>query len=457
MTPSQSKRIRNLLLAASLACLASGASAQSTIFTNVVAFGDSYSDSGNVYRSTGNSYPASPPYWQGRFSNGPTWVENLAANLSAKLNNYAYGGAVANANALPINADPSFKRFPDLAGQIAEYEASNQNLDPASTLFVVFIGGNDYFANLASTSLPSVSTIANSVLNNIRSLYTRLNARHVLVQTLPPIQAAPQVIQLRPQIDRFGVGALVDNLASGHNNILLKGLQETALPAGAAYYWADTYSVVMGIVQSKDASSLGFSVIDQACLSGTSNTFNSPSGSNGKPAGPPVVDFGQVFQAVVPGVTIGEFSQSAPNTPLMKRQNTVCSNPDSYLFWDHLHPSAKAHEVLARIAAAAVREKLAAASPAPTTTTTTVASATATARVSVTASSAAAPTVSGSPAPAGAQPVASGGAASLSSAASVTAPASGTPSAVTRSAAGKGWEGGWIGVVVAVALAVASL
>ena len=40
-------------------------------FEQIVVFGDSLSDNGNQYKNTGQ--PPSPPYYNGRFSNGPTW------------------------------------------------------------------------------------------------------------------------------------------------------------------------------------------------------------------------------------------------------------------------------------------------------------------------------------------------------------------------------------------------
>ena len=64
----------------------------------VIVFGDSLSDTGNVFDVFG--IPAAPNF-QGRFSNGPVWVEGLAAGLGAPApmpsrnggTNYAYGGA----------------------------------------------------------------------------------------------------------------------------------------------------------------------------------------------------------------------------------------------------------------------------------------------------------------------------------------------------------------------------
>jgi len=39
-----------------------------TPFSQLVVFGDSNVDNGNFYAATGGTLPASPPYYQGRFS-----------------------------------------------------------------------------------------------------------------------------------------------------------------------------------------------------------------------------------------------------------------------------------------------------------------------------------------------------------------------------------------------------
>src|SRR3954470_5215942 len=74
-------------------------------FTNMVVFGDSLSDIGNVSQATPfltQPKTPGPYYWNGRFSNGPAYAETLAAGLGlpALVNsasggtNYAYGGAL---------------------------------------------------------------------------------------------------------------------------------------------------------------------------------------------------------------------------------------------------------------------------------------------------------------------------------------------------------------------------
>jgi hypothetical protein len=58
-------------------------------YTALFAFGDSLSDAGNAYIITGGTKPASPPYYDGHFSNGPTWVEDLSVGLGLGVLNPA--------------------------------------------------------------------------------------------------------------------------------------------------------------------------------------------------------------------------------------------------------------------------------------------------------------------------------------------------------------------------------
>ena len=55
-------------------------SAQAGSYSAIYAFGDSLSDVGNVFVGTSGTEPA-PHYFAGRFSNGPIWLDYLAAQL----------------------------------------------------------------------------------------------------------------------------------------------------------------------------------------------------------------------------------------------------------------------------------------------------------------------------------------------------------------------------------------
>src|SRR6267378_4348927 len=70
-------------------------------FNNLVLFGDSLSDIGNIAAQPFINTPG-PYYWNGRFSNGPVYAETLATGLGLPALNrstasggtdYAYGGA----------------------------------------------------------------------------------------------------------------------------------------------------------------------------------------------------------------------------------------------------------------------------------------------------------------------------------------------------------------------------
>ncbi|KAI8318443.1 hypothetical protein GQ54DRAFT_314482, partial [Martensiomyces pterosporus] len=58
-------------------------------------FGDSLSDIGTLKELTLGLVPP-PPYWQGRFSSGPSWNEYLAPLLGYNLYNKAIGGSTSD-------------------------------------------------------------------------------------------------------------------------------------------------------------------------------------------------------------------------------------------------------------------------------------------------------------------------------------------------------------------------
>ena len=60
----------------------------------LIVFGDSLSDTGNIYKATQETIPP-PPYFEGRFSNGLLWIDYLKHQLqltSESLINFAFAG-----------------------------------------------------------------------------------------------------------------------------------------------------------------------------------------------------------------------------------------------------------------------------------------------------------------------------------------------------------------------------
>ena len=110
-------------------------------FSQIISFGDSLSDTGNVALATGGTTP-NPAfgYADGNFSNGDIWLDYLGDSLntgtqSASLGggtNYAYGGARTTVS----------DTVPSAQAQVAGYLASN-TVDP-NALYTLLIGGNDH-------------------------------------------------------------------------------------------------------------------------------------------------------------------------------------------------------------------------------------------------------------------------------------------------------------------------
>src|SRR5688572_20221274 len=93
-------RLRLFWLAGAVAFASALSAKAEGPFSSVVVFGDSTVDTGNLNLATGGAV-AGPPYFSGRFSNGPAWVEVLAERLGLEApapcliggTNYAWGGA----------------------------------------------------------------------------------------------------------------------------------------------------------------------------------------------------------------------------------------------------------------------------------------------------------------------------------------------------------------------------
>lgn len=142
-------------------------------------FGDSLSDIGNVFKATNGVYPPSPPYFQGRYSNGPVWVEYLGSQLgltNAKSSNFAYGGATT--------VSGSLNGVPGTLAQVYTYTKSHQKLNP-NGLYVIWAGANDYLFG-AEQPAASIGNLSSA----IKSL-SSAGAKKILVANLPDLGKLP--------------------------------------------------------------------------------------------------------------------------------------------------------------------------------------------------------------------------------------------------------------------------
>ena len=110
-------------------------------YSNMYVFGDSLSDSGNTYSAFGT--PESPPYWQGRYSDGMNWVDftddwlgisNVAGRGSSSGNNRAFGGAATGDGM-------TYFVIENIGKQVDDWDQNN-NLGGSDTV-AIWGGGND--------------------------------------------------------------------------------------------------------------------------------------------------------------------------------------------------------------------------------------------------------------------------------------------------------------------------
>lgn len=209
MTPRTRRFPGALTLAAATAlAVLPAAAVEAQPYTSLTIFGDSYSDTGNatiLAALNGLPNPTPPPFFPGHFSNGPVWVEYLAAALGhpldaapvfatpARSGNYAIGGARSGPAPGPVP-------IPSTGDQIGVYQGylglTSQTFDPTG-LYVLFSGGNDMrdVGQLTDPALQLAATLAaaNRVGDQVATLAAS-GAHSILIPYLGDVGYFPEAL-----------------------------------------------------------------------------------------------------------------------------------------------------------------------------------------------------------------------------------------------------------------------
>ena len=179
------------LLAATMFVTLLSVHVHAQLFTDLWVFGDSLSDAGNRNTITLGlkdqgmrplEAAPSPPYYEGRFSNGPVWTDHLAAGLGLSPlepsvtggKNFAYGSAQTGLELSTIAP------VPNVGTQILEFQKTGNTINPTD-LLAVWVGHNDLLNNVVFPETPiPASTIATNLSGHIRSLHD-LGGRNFIV------------------------------------------------------------------------------------------------------------------------------------------------------------------------------------------------------------------------------------------------------------------------------------
>ncbi|GAA6032700.1 hypothetical protein JCM8097_000748 [Rhodosporidiobolus ruineniae] len=113
-------------------------------FSELVVFGDEWSDDGTgAWKLTNGTWPSDPHYFEHRFTNGLTWVERLAGFLNVSTTSYAVAGATTSNDLVQGSTGPARRTLvPSIAGQVDSYLSPAP--DVTETLYILQGGMNDF-------------------------------------------------------------------------------------------------------------------------------------------------------------------------------------------------------------------------------------------------------------------------------------------------------------------------
>lgn len=292
-------------------------------FSQLYVFGDSLSDSGNLYSVTdalnpfGGGIPQSPPYTQ-KFSNGPLWVEYLGDELGVQPSllfssqdssegiNFAFGGANSGED---NSFFPSFSPLSETGagsqvGLFSQLVNSGELTPDPDALYVFSAGANDFAGGLLSGPVEDITVPLNNTLAALNQLVT-LGAENILVSNLPDIS-------LTPRFNAEPAAPILSNLITTYNQTLFSqlALLQTSQPE-VNFIEFDFNSLFVNAIASP--TTYGFTNVTDPCLT----------------------EF-DLFSSLLFGASSFE----------------VCSEPSEFLFWDDFHPTTTAHQLVANAALA---------------------------------------------------------------------------------------------------------
>jgi outer membrane lipase/esterase len=252
-------------------------------YSNLYVFGDSYCDVGNLFAASGGTEPP-PPYYNGRFSNGPIWVDHVAGFLGVPMKpallggtNYAFGGAWVTAPQTIEGAT-----IPSVPQQVGLYLSQHGGKADPKALYVLEGGGNDILGTTSGSADALGYKIALGIAES-EALLRRAGARHFLIPNL------------------FNVGILP--AAAGN-------VQFATNASAAANKWTD-------ILLAFEEEIEGIRIIR--------------------------MDVFDLFKAVETDPT--HFGFNDVTNPCLT--TTICADPDHTLFWDTHHPTVFGHAFFA--------------------------------------------------------------------------------------------------------------
>ncbi|MBA2649497.1 MAG: SGNH/GDSL hydrolase family protein [Legionella sp.] len=291
---------------------------------NIVVFGDSLSDNGNLFAHMEEQLPPSPPYYDGRFSNGPVWVEYLTRFLLPKqpghMLNYAFGGAMVSSEEVGDSA------LFTIDGQVQTYLTDYPNdVEIQDNLYIFWIGSNNYLGTPEDKDHTLAAEVTQGILKNLELLANK-GAKNILILNIPNIGNTPFARFLDEvscsEDSKTCKSEVLSYLSNEHNKALAQGLNILKMAYPNVNLISYDINQLLAEVISNPAL-YQFSNVTEAC--------NKP--EQGKQLHKPIL--------------------SLVTDRLHKTTEESC---DDYLFFDLLHPTTKAHRIISGKVATVLQE-----------------------------------------------------------------------------------------------------
>lgn len=279
----------------------------------MVVFGDSLSDNGNLYEYMRHQLPLSPPYHQGRFTNGPVWIEYVAQhyfpeNHKTRLIDYAFGGSSIGGEEDDDDLDDG--AMLSLKSEMDSYFLSHADKAEPNALYVVWMGSNNYLALPEKERLDEELNIALSGLKEALARLAEKGAKQVMVVGLPDLG-------LIPMAREFDAVEDLSYLANTHNKLLREEVNRLqASRPDMKWVYFEVNDVFVDALTYPER--YGFKETKKTCY----DTLEYAPSAH------------------------GILSMAARVKPRFKSEKNPC---DTYLFFDPVHPSGRGHKHIGRV------------------------------------------------------------------------------------------------------------
>lgn len=269
---------------------------------DVVVFGDSLSDNGNLYEFMKRQLPQSPPYYEGRFSNGPVWIERLMeqyypSNVSEHLFDYAFGGA-------GVSEEEDDDSLFTLKREVKTYLLAHGNVASEDSLYVVWIGANNYLG-MPDEVEKTLKSVNDGIVHSLQSLVDK-GAKHFLIVNIPDLGKTPAATE-------FNAVDMLTYYSQKHNEMLLNSVNQLRQEyPKAQWHFYDMGSMFDEMI--KNPAEFGVTNVSGTCYNSLVDRSIRPS-----------------MLKVVANVQRDHDEEECPG----------------YLFFDLVHPTSLAHKVMA--------------------------------------------------------------------------------------------------------------